>query len=374
MDLARGWLGGARTGAAEGGAAGSRALPKGLEIGASASNPFPGVDAWNLDYPAGEVFQLAQQARAGAIAPIHVFGLADRLPFADASLGFVLTSHVLEHMPDTLRALREWSRVIVDGGVVFAIVPHRQRTFDAGRPRTELEHHLADYATGMSIEASPMAPTSHYHVWETEDVVALIEAANTWGLLDWEVEVVEDTDSKVGNGFTIVATKRSQPPPPRAAGREPGPVTSWMLTLDLPFQVAGRTTEFAIRGAELDPDAVPRGRYRAIPIHGASFPPVAGAMTVVECGAWLEPPRLDTVRIVGGRLRFDGVGFDHTSYLEADFGKGGFLDRAMPEIVAGGLELDVAGIAFPPNPIRVRVTTLPPGGGTTAWVEVRDHL
>ena len=115
MDLARRRLGG---------------LGHGIEIGASAFAPFPGVRAWNVEHPSAEVFREAQRSIAGSVAPVHVYATAEVLPFADGALDFVLASHVIEHMPDAIRALGEWDRVLAIGGTAFLIVPHRDRNMD----------------------------------------------------------------------------------------------------------------------------------------------------------------------------------------------------------------------------------------------------
>jgi SAM-dependent methyltransferase len=53
---------------------------------------------------------------------------------------------MLEHHQDTLRTLYEWKRVLKPGGVMFLILPHRDRTFDKYRALTTLQHHIDDYA------------------------------------------------------------------------------------------------------------------------------------------------------------------------------------------------------------------------------------
>jgi SAM-dependent methyltransferase len=52
-----------------------------------------------------------------------VRGDATRLPFADASFDAVITSEVLEHVPDDTRALAELVRVLRPGGAFAATVP-----------------------------------------------------------------------------------------------------------------------------------------------------------------------------------------------------------------------------------------------------------
>lgn len=66
---------------------------------------------------------------------------------ADASYDFVVASHVLEHIANPLRALREWKRVVKPGGVLLILVPDRRNTFDHKRPFTSFEHIESDFLT-----------------------------------------------------------------------------------------------------------------------------------------------------------------------------------------------------------------------------------
>jgi SAM-dependent methyltransferase len=65
------------------------------------------------------------EARVGAVdaASGVVDGLADRLPFGDAEVGAVVTTEVLEHVPDPVAALREVHRVMRRGAVLCFSVP-----------------------------------------------------------------------------------------------------------------------------------------------------------------------------------------------------------------------------------------------------------
>jgi SAM-dependent methyltransferase len=67
----------------------------------------------------------------------------------DQEYEFVLASHVLEHIANPLQAIEEWLRILVPGGMVLLIVPHKDFTFDHRRPTTSIEHLLADYAEGV---------------------------------------------------------------------------------------------------------------------------------------------------------------------------------------------------------------------------------
>ncbi len=68
---------------------------------------------------------------------------------ADASYDFVAASHVLEHVANPLRALREWRRVLRPGGALVLLVPSKDATFDHRRPVTALSHLLEDEARGV---------------------------------------------------------------------------------------------------------------------------------------------------------------------------------------------------------------------------------
>ena len=58
---------------------------------------------------------------------------------------FILSSHVLEHVANPLKALKEWRRVLKDEGVLTLIVPHRDGTFDHRRPVTQMDHLIEDF-------------------------------------------------------------------------------------------------------------------------------------------------------------------------------------------------------------------------------------
>nr|MBA2668900.1 methyltransferase domain-containing protein [Gemmatimonadota bacterium] len=68
----------------------------------------------------------------------------------DEAYDFLLASHVLEHIANPLRALREWTRVLRVGGLMVVVVPHRDGTFDHRRPVTTLQHLIDDDRNGIT--------------------------------------------------------------------------------------------------------------------------------------------------------------------------------------------------------------------------------
>lgn len=63
---------------------------------------------------------------------------------------FVLSSHMLEHTANPLRALREWARVVREGGTLVVIIPRPEGTFDHRRPMTSLAHVVEDFDRDVS--------------------------------------------------------------------------------------------------------------------------------------------------------------------------------------------------------------------------------
>jgi SAM-dependent methyltransferase len=174
----------------------------GIEIGPSAHNPYniPGCRYVDLTDSMDSTFRKYEAETCGHTQPIDVVAPAWQLPFADDSLGYVLTSHVIEHCFDPIAAVKEWLRVIRPGGYIFAIIPHKERTPDKPRPRTTLQE-LLDRHSGVIPPPAAYDYVHHYCVWITRDWVDLCRHFG-WKLVDHR-----DRDDKVGNGFTIVIQK-----------------------------------------------------------------------------------------------------------------------------------------------------------------------
>lgn len=240
---------------------------RGLEIGAAAHNPF-GLATRNVAVPGDWEFYAESQGDMGVeAARVHIWATADNIPVRGRSQDFVISSHVVEHLPDLVGAFIEWNRVVRDGGTVYMIVPLKGALADdAPRPLTSLEHFVDDWrqalhtrdarlrwawrrlssvegwllrlghagsrptrALARSIHARllrgpsglvtraerrmpwdrhptdgvPGGRGGHYHTFEPDAVIALVEWVRAEGLCDWELTSREEVDGKVGNGFTL---------------------------------------------------------------------------------------------------------------------------------------------------------------------------
>ncbi len=75
----------------------------------------------------------------------YIRNAGDLHGIADASYDFVLSSHMLEHSANPMKALHAWRRVLAPGGLLQLVLPHKDGTFDHRRPVTPLAHLRADF-------------------------------------------------------------------------------------------------------------------------------------------------------------------------------------------------------------------------------------
>src|SRR5262245_1243176 len=143
----------------------------GLEIGAAAHNPF-GLKTRNVARRERSEFYAEQQRAMGAEpARVDIWATADRIPVGNRSEDFVLSSHVLEHLPNVVGALFEWYRIGREGGYVFMTVPLEDALpEDARRELTSLDHFIECYRQKLTVETHPTVGVPdagmghcHYH-------------------------------------------------------------------------------------------------------------------------------------------------------------------------------------------------------------------
>lgn len=179
---------------------------KGLEIGASAHNAF-GLNTRNVGIR-DAIYEAEQMRLTGTVATIHIEALADAIPVGDESEDFIFSSHVIEHCPNLIKTLLEWFRIVRKDGLIYMIVPHRHASpSDVGRPLTEWQHVLADFANQADGRSEPDAGQlghCHYHVFDIAGMRGFIAEIFSRRL---ELVDYQEVDDKIGNGFTLVYRK-----------------------------------------------------------------------------------------------------------------------------------------------------------------------
>jgi SAM-dependent methyltransferase len=158
-----------------------------------------------------------------------VVGDGGDLPLAGSTLDFVVALHLLEHLPDPLGALAEWYRALRPGGILLLSVPDQRFWFDRLRPRTALEHLVADHGrrcrrvdlehyrewtrltepvtceAAMEERARELEARQypiHAHVWTAGDVSDLIDHARATRLAPFELRKWQD-----GGEITVLLQK-----------------------------------------------------------------------------------------------------------------------------------------------------------------------
>lgn len=172
---------------------------RGLEIGGSAHNAF-GLNTLNVDYTDDytTTFKQHEVELAGEFMKVDIVASGDDLPLKDETVDFVISSHVIEHFYDPVKAIQEWLRVVRPGGYVFIIAPHLDRIGKAATPRTLPEEIIArhEHPNPPKVDLH-----GHYSCWKPQDFVGFCKHYG------WKIVAVQNTDDKVGNGFTVVIQK-----------------------------------------------------------------------------------------------------------------------------------------------------------------------
>jgi SAM-dependent methyltransferase len=204
----------------------------GVEVGAlDRPTPLPsGAKAVYADVLSAE--EVTRRFPGAPVPTIRCDG--ERLPgLGDSAFDFLVANHVLEHVSDPLGALREWHRVVRDGGNVLLTLPDKRFTFDRPRRRTRLAHllddaqsplppklrdldHLLDWATHVErlprnspewgrfvLEQVQGDYTVHNHVWIARDLLAILRRLHSDGSARFAVEGFENT-ARTGDEFVLL--------------------------------------------------------------------------------------------------------------------------------------------------------------------------
>ena len=178
---------------------------KGVELGGAAHNPFNLENCINIAPKEREKFWKKSQIDiCGKHLPIDLYGTAEDIPVDDQSCDYVVSSHVIEHVPNPIKAFFEWTRVLKPQGIVFMIFPKRNvDPNDVDRPLSRIIQIINQYG-----DPQPLTDEDR-HIWifDLNSMVTLIKYCIDVYELPWEIIETQETDDKVGNGHTIVARK-----------------------------------------------------------------------------------------------------------------------------------------------------------------------
>jgi len=147
----------------------------------------------------------------------------DLAAIKSSSLDYVCASHVLEHMTNPIRAIREWVRVLRPGGIMWLRIPDKRKTFDRRRERTPLGHLIEDFERNVPVDdpthiedfkkkTDPPRdqghPYVHNHVWVKEDIIELFGYLRETGVPLKLMRCEENTRDRAED-FWLVAMKEA---------------------------------------------------------------------------------------------------------------------------------------------------------------------
>lgn len=170
---------------------------KGVEIGAAAHNPF-GLNTRNIGLRIG--YNYSALKNFGQVIKVDIEADMNAIPLPNESEDFVINSHVIEHSPNLIKTLLEWYRVIKPGGYLYIITPKRDAAVtDVDRPLSSWNKLCVDYLNNYESFRD-----FHYNVF-TLDIMKEFFA----NIFDYRMKLIaeQESDDKVGNGFTVVYQK-----------------------------------------------------------------------------------------------------------------------------------------------------------------------
>ena len=183
------------------------------------------------------------------LVPVDILGSAEDLSaVADASQDFVIANHLLEHLEDPIRGLREFFRILKPDGIVYMALPDQRQTFDRDRQLTTVDHLLTEYREAsaaanrwdhyrdwaLNVDHKDEAHgrrlmdegySIHFHVWRPDTFLDFLVAARREAGLDFELLAFAPPETPDDDEFVLVLAKgrRDQVRVPPEAARLGGP-------------------------------------------------------------------------------------------------------------------------------------------------------
>jgi len=133
---------------------------------------FANYTVWEQTIHEGLTFQFDPKKSAGQQ---YIAEATDLRMISSSRYEFVLSCHSIEHTANPIRALKEWIRVLVDGGGLLLVVPDKSGTFDHRRPVTTLQHLIDDFEHNTGEDDLTHLP----------EILELHDIDRDWGMPDF---------------------------------------------------------------------------------------------------------------------------------------------------------------------------------------------
>ena len=168
----------------------------GIQVGGSAHNDF-GLDTINVDYcgDMDTIFKKAEIELCGEALPVDVVANGDNIPVENKSFDFVISSHVIEHFFDPIKAIKEWMRIARKYVYIICPQPDADPT-DRGKLITGLQELVQRHTGGI-----PFPEVDDHRHWTRWTCETFRDMCAAYG---WHVSHWQNIDDKVGNGFAVV--------------------------------------------------------------------------------------------------------------------------------------------------------------------------
>lgn len=165
----------------------------GIEVGASAHNPF-NLNTVNVDYTNEiTIYKKEELKLCGEMASVDFVADAQFLPFMDSTHDFVISSHQIEHCFNIIGTIKEYMRVIKNGGYILLIAPKPEIV------PNDKEYYFNDFILRENEMNS--GDGGHCSVCSIDTIIKIFQYCN--------LTIIEalNTDDKVGNGWLILGKK-----------------------------------------------------------------------------------------------------------------------------------------------------------------------
>ena len=182
---------------------------RGLEIGAF-HEPAELPEAAQVEYfdamDATKAAELFPEIPADTFVQVNHIGDIDQdglSMFAAGEFDFVICNHVIEHVANPIKLVRDVFRITKSGGTIVLAAPDKDYTYDKARPLTTFDHLWADYENNVTenddehymdffrgaaphvLEVDPVhlpyniqrvrERRAHAHVWDSASFAAFLQ-------------------------------------------------------------------------------------------------------------------------------------------------------------------------------------------------------